>query len=356
MKPLGVLDRYVLRHWLTTFLLSGLGIPAVAVLIRLADEFGGLSRKGVPVRNILLGELYFYPSQVAMLLPAAVLFATVFTLNALGRRSELTAAKAGGISFFRLIAPMLTLAALAVPINFGVQELSAATSVRRAELHGTRERESTGSRFNFAYASTGGWTVTAKQIDPGQGTIRDVVLVPPDSGAWTVAADSGRWDTLAGRWTLYRGTMYRLEDSATTTVRFRSLVTSALPDTPAQLAAEARKSEEMRISEFQDHLRRMAASGTRPGMLAVDYHLKFALPVACLIVALFGAPLAVTNPRAGAALGLAMALGSTLVYLTGTQIMKAVGGRELLPYATAAWSMNALFLLFAVVLLTRVRS
>ena len=100
----------------------------------------------------------------------------------------------------------------------------------------------------------------------------------------------------------------------------------------------------------------MAASGTRPGMLAVDYHLKFALPVACLIVALFGAPLAVTNPRAGAALGLAMALGSTLVYLTGTQIMKAVGGRELLPYATAAWSMNALFLLFAIVLLARVRS
>ena len=94
----------------------------------------------------------------------------------------------------------------------------------------------------------------------------------------------------------------------------------------------------------------------RPGMLAVDLPLKYAVPVACLVVALFGAPLAVTNPRAGAALGLAIAMGTTLVYLTGTQIMKSVGGKDLISPDLAAWSMNGVFLLLAIILLIRVRS
>ena len=46
-------------------------------------------------------------------MPAAVLFATVFTVGAMGRHSELTAAKAGGLSFYRLMLPVFVAAALA---------------------------------------------------------------------------------------------------------------------------------------------------------------------------------------------------------------------------------------------------
>ena len=53
--------------------------------------------------------------------------------------------------------------------------------------------------------------------------------------------------------------------------------------------------------------------------------LKVAIPVTCFIIALFGAPLAVTNPRAGAAVGIAISLGTTVLFLLLTQIMKAVG-------------------------------
>ena len=73
-------------------------------------------------------------------------------------------------------------------------------------------------------------------------------------------------------------------------------------------------------------------------------------------VALFGAPLAITSARAGAALGLAIAMGTTLVYLTGIQIMKAIGGKDLISHDVAAWSMNGVFLVLAVVLLVRVKT
>jgi lipopolysaccharide export system permease protein len=112
----------------------------------------------------------------------------------------------------------------------------------------------------------------------------------------------------------------------------------------------------MRTAELRRYLEGLERTGVRPGMLAVDLPLKYAVPMACLIVALFGAPLAITNPRAGAAFGLAIALGSTLAYLTGTQIMKAIAAKDVIPTIVAAWSMNVIFALLAIVLLARVRT
>src|SRR5690242_13295081 len=114
MKPFSRLDRYVIRQWIGTFILSVVGVPAVAVLIDLSERFDKISSKGVPLRDIFLGQLMLFPSKMAILFPAGALFATVFTLNAMGRHNELTAVKAGGISFFRLIAPLMVLATLSV--------------------------------------------------------------------------------------------------------------------------------------------------------------------------------------------------------------------------------------------------
>lgn len=364
MKLLGTLDRYVLRQWLGTFLLSAIGIPLVAVLINLSERFGPLTRKGVPVPDILLGELYFLPYQMTTLLPAAVLFATVFTLNGMGRYSELTAVKAGGVSFWRLILPMILLATLAVPANFALQEAAATSSSRQKELHQERLNSSSAlGRYNFAFISTSGWTYAIHELQRKEGVMLGVLLTPPQAApgkpeGWIISADSARWSKRRQLWVLHQGAMYQVGDSGqrVETVRFTSLRLKTMRETPTMLLDEGKKGEEMRIGEFRDYLDLLERSGTKPGMLAVDYRLKFALPFACLIVALFGAPLAVTNPRAGAALGLAIALGTTLVYLTGTQIMKAIGGKDYVDPTVAAWAMNGVFLVLALGLLRKVRS
>ncbi len=362
MKWVGALDRYVLRQWMGTFLLSVIGVPAVAVLIDFSERFGKLSdpSKGIPMRDILLGEMLLFPAKMAMLLPAGVLFATVFTLNAMSRHNELTAVKGGGISFYRLIAPMVLLAILAMPANYELQELASYTTGWQKELH--KEKTSTRDRFRptFAYTSPTGWTWAIKQLWQNPNHALTLMAEGPkvaDQPRWYVAADSARYDSKAGRWLLFSGASYVIGDSGkVTTVEFRHMRQKSFTETPGQLMTDVRLAEEMTVNELSGYLNRLRRSGTKPGMLEVDYHLKFAIPVACLVIALFGAPLAVTNPRAGAALGLAIALGSTLTYLTGIQIMKAIGGHEMVSPMFAAWSMNAVFLVVGIVLLGRVRS
>ena len=61
-------------------------------------------------------------------------------------------------------------------------------------------------------------------------------------------------------------------------------------------------------------------------------------------------------PRAGAAIGVAISLGTTVIFLLITQIMKAVGAGGLIDPTLAAWLPNMVFLLAGLVLLARVRT
>jgi lipopolysaccharide export system permease protein len=363
LRFLGVLDRYVLKQWLATFVLSAIGVPTVAVVIDLAEQFSKLSAiRQIPLGDILLGQLFLFPSKIAILIPAAVLFATVFTLNTMGRHSELTAVQGGGVSFYRLIAPMLLLATLAVPADYELQELAGPSTSRHNELHRIKTSSATVYSAAFAFASQTGWTWGFKEMRQKEGSGHGLGLLgegPVDARGerWAVAADSANWDPKTATWALQSGASYLVSDSTViATFRFMGMRVKAFTETPADLMKEEKRAEEMTTAELRNYLKQLALSGGTAGGLAVELPLKYAVPVACLVVALFGAPLAITNARAGAAIGLAIALGTTLTYLTGTQIMKAVGSKLILSPELAAWSMNIFFGVLAVVLLARVKS
>jgi lipopolysaccharide export system permease protein len=130
----------------------------------------------------------------------------------------------------------------------------------------------------------------------------------------------------------------------------------ALNQSPADLLAEAKAPDEMGYVELGRYIEALQRSGNDANKLIVEQALKLALPVTCLIIALFGAPLAVTTPRAGAAVGIAISLGTTVVFLLLTQITKAVGAGGLINPILAAWIPNVVFLFVGLVLLAKVRT
>src|ERR1044071_10418858 len=105
---LRTLDRYLLREWLRVFLITLLGFPILTIVIDLTDKLDTYMARGIKPAAVALSYVFDLPEKMFLVLPVSVLFATVFTVGALGRHSELTAAKASGISFHRLVrAPVL---------------------------------------------------------------------------------------------------------------------------------------------------------------------------------------------------------------------------------------------------------
>ena len=90
--------------------------------------------------------------------------------------------------------------------------------------------------------------------------------------------------------------------------------------------------------------------------LKVERMLKLAIPVTCVIIALFGAPLATSSQRGGAAFGVAISLGTTIIFLVLIQLTKAIGGNGVISADLAGWLPNILVGIIALILLARVRT
>ena len=128
------LDRYVLSEFLKTFAVTVVGFPVLLSILDLAEKIDNYLARDVPRQDIALSYLYFIPESMFLVFPAAVLFATVFSVGTFTRHSEITAAKASGISFYRFVRPILLGSIVAAGLNLVVGELAPPASERRREM------------------------------------------------------------------------------------------------------------------------------------------------------------------------------------------------------------------------------
>ncbi len=103
------LDRFMLRQFLPLFAMTFLICTFIVLMQFLWLHLQDLVGKGVGIG--VLAELFFYAalSMVPMALPLAVLLASLMTFGNLGESLELTALKAGGVSLFRVMRPLIVL-------------------------------------------------------------------------------------------------------------------------------------------------------------------------------------------------------------------------------------------------------
>jgi lipopolysaccharide export system permease protein len=361
MTGLRTLDRYVVSSWLRIFVLTALGFPIVSIVINLTDTLNKLLDRGLTMKQIVISYIYSIPENAFIVMPAAVLFATVFTVGAMGRHSELTAAKAGGQSFHRLMRPIFIAGAFASLLAFGVGELAPGATAKQLEIQKAQPTRSTRSRFNFVYRGDAGWVYTIRSLDVATRQLKQLLFERQGTGVGypdlIITADSASYDKITGSWRLRAGSSRVIAGPGRQAMfAFRTMRLKALTQTPADLLAEPKAPDEMRYFELGRYIDALSRSGNDANKLIVERALKLALPATCFIIALFGAPLAVTSPRAGAAIGIAISLGTTVVFLLMTQIMKAVGAGGVVNPNLAAWIPNMVFFLAGLLMLAKVRT
>lgn len=358
---LTILDRYVLRSWIRIFLLTSLGFPVVSVLIKITDNIRKLLNRGLTVTDIVHSFAYVLPEEIAMVMPASVFFATVFTLGAMSRHAEIIAAHAGGLSFQRLARPIFAAAAAAAVLAFAVGEVSVTASSKSLELQNDRRARKTTARYNFVYRADKGWVYTIRTLDVVNQTLVEPVFLQQGNDSTipslAISADSATYDSTASAWRLW-GAASRVifNGLAQPVFTAREMRLRALTQRPGQLLAASKSPAEMRYRELGEYIEGLRRSGNDVNKLRVERALKIAVPVTCLIIALFGAPLSLSSPRAGAAFGIAVSLATTVLFLLIINLAKAVGSGGVIDPLVAAWAPNVLFLGAALVLLRRVRT
>ena len=354
------LDRYVFTEFWKIFVTTALGFPVLIIIIDLTDNLDKYLGQQLTMGRIALSYLYWLPDSMFMILPAAVLFATVFAIGALTRHSEITAAKASGISFYRFIAPIFLGAVIATILGLILGELAPLTNKKRMEiLQGNRVNISS-DRYNFAYAADRGRVYKIGALHLVTPTIEGMVIERkgsgPDYPTYLITTSGANYDAKRG-WMLRKGAMHVMPDTLhNLTFSFDSLVDRHFTEAPKQLTLTQKAPADMGFRELGRFITSMERSGAEVNELRVERMLKIAIPITCIVILLFGAPLATSTQRGGAAYGVGVSLATTVIFLMLIQLTKGIGGKGMIPADLAAWIPSIIFGVVGIILFARVRT
>lgn len=338
-----ILDRYILREYLRTFLLSLLFFVGLVIIVRLFDKELGILLSGqMTFADWTHLVLYHTPERVMQAIPAASMLAPLFMLGRFSRSNELTAMKSAGISIYRIIAPMLAVTFLVclVAVTFNDQIASRANWAARQLQRRTRSSLTS----NVLFKGQEGRFYYIRRIDLRQQSMNQLTIyeLADDQLEYEIYAESVTWE--GDLWTLMIGWTRQFENGEE--VRFQQFDTHQIeaPVKPEFLAGSDAKPSEMTYAALSNIVKYKKSVGQVTRKERVEMHHKLAYPFAAMVAVFIGAPLAIYYGRLGAASAFVITMFIQFLYWgIALATFEALGENGKLPAALACWAPNLLF-------------
>ncbi len=353
-----ILDRLVIKNFFLLFCLFLLCAPPLFVLGDLAEHLDDYIDRGLSLGEVSMSYVYMYPLFIQWCFPIAALLGAVFTVHWMTTHREIVAAKAGGISFHRLVAPMLIAGILLTGVALALTEVVPRTNKISAQILRS-EAPGRSWRSDFVYRSEEGISWQVNRLTASDGRMTDVVIERPvtdDRNGLHLIAEGARFQAEDG-WVLAQGFMRTLSgDSAESTIEFDRLMMADLVERPEELLEVPPEPDEMTYAEINHMAAIIQRTGGNANELLVKREQKISIPVTTLIIILFGTPLATTSKRGGAAFGIGLSLATVLLFMMLLRVSGALGEAGAVSPLAAAWIPNMVFALTGLILMIRVRT
>jgi len=295
--------------------------------------------------------------------PLIVLLAVLITFGLMQRSNEITAAKATGISIYRIVTPVLVAALLlAVGLFFADQFYLPHTNKRQEALHNQIKGRpaQTYLRPDRKWIFGQNHDIYYYQFfDPDRDQFAGITVfrIEPSSFAITqrVHAERAHWADNLNRWVYEQGWQRTLHGPAIADYHSFDVATfSELAEPPAYFKKEVKQYSEMNYQELRRYIRDLQQSGFDVVRLRVQLHKKLSYPLITLVMAVLAVPFALSTGKKGAVTGVAVAVGIAVVYTVVSRLFEAMGDLSQLPPALAAWSPDLIFSLVGGYLILKV--
>ncbi|HKF45712.1 MAG TPA: LPS export ABC transporter permease LptG [Terracidiphilus sp.] len=362
-----ILDSYVVREFLTMFVMVLCGFVLLMLVFTFFELVGDIIRNHIALTKVGLYLVNLTPSMLYTIAPLAVLIAVLVTFGVFNRNSEIVAMKATGISLYRLIVPIVSIAAILAVALFVFDEFYLPQANRRQEA---LRNEIKGRPAQTVLRPEQTWIFG--QPRPGEpGRIfyykffdRDldefanlsVFEFDPSSFALTRRIFAGRvfWDPAHNEWRFQNG--WERDFQGANQRDFREFINTTfaeIHEEPGYFKKESVQSQEMNFGQLDRYIRDLRQSGFDTMRLRVALWHKLAYPLVAIIMAMLAIPFALSMGRRGSLTGIAVAIGIALAYWLADGLFGAMGYVNYLPAPLAAWSSDILFGLMGGYLLLR---
>lgn len=355
------LDRYILKEFFSPLLLVVMGLASLVLLVQVVDMLPRLRQWHAPAHLILLFHLANFPYIVTQVLPVGIMLATLISLGNLARNSELTAARAGGISTFRLGLPILISCFAASLLLFAVSETIVPQStyyaryIQKVLIEKRDMNFDVQWRSNMAKSLTDNRQLYSQSYDGSAGIMQGVILIRRENNVIVERYDAKKmqYDASNG-WTMLDGVERTFDSNGDEkTLRHFSQWPIPMAETPKDFMVDSDKKEEdllqLSIAQLSEIIAVLQQTGANFRKELVCLNVRISYPFSCFILGLLGISLPYLFPSGrramtGATIGLLVSLASGMIYLVFIQIGLSLGKSGALPIVFSAWLGNLIFL------------
>ncbi len=357
--------------------LLGLCVYVLVFVMNALFELAELAiKKDLSIRSVVTILFYYLPRVLEMTIPMAILLGVLVGIGRLSTDSEVVALRASGVSYWKILYPVLTLGIVGwVVSSVLILEVEPGANYKRRQVY-NRLMYSADMRREIKprvfFEDVPGMLLYADEVHQGGDFLEKVFIYQSEEGGKELVTVARRaqieYDRHSGvaQFILESGVTHTTtpnEPESYQLSRFEKQMIVKEPDESFKLRSSLlnrplpKNYHEQSLADLAHSIIRAGAiehADTRNrviGNILAIMHERFALPVACLVFAILGVPLGIMNRRGGKASGFSLSIGISIVYwilyIAGQNL---VSEGRLSPYL-GLWVGNAVLGVLGIVLL-----
>lgn len=342
------LDLYIIKELIDPFLFGLLSFTLIlSASMVLFELVRAVALQGMPLVTALKIFIFRMPSVVVYIFPMATLLATLLGFGRLSKDSEIIAFRASGISLYRLIVPVLAMGFAVSLITLAFYEIVVPQSnltVKHLLLETAQNRAPKVQENIFMPEIDNGALKRILYAERMKGDELDGVVISEFSDGklnQIVNADTAVWNKERNQWLFKKGVAYLISGSG----EYKHLIKFdeqyvTIKYSPADFAAGNKSPDDMNINELREYIALKEKMGVKVTDFKIQLNMKRAIPFACLVFALLGAPLGLSPRRASSSVGLGLSIIVIFIYYVLMFASMALGELEIVSPPVSAWLPN----------------
>jgi lipopolysaccharide export system permease protein len=349
-----ILDKYILKKFLASYIFVIFIIEIVVVLIHFTDNNENFIKNELTARQIMGYYVDYIPYVANMISPITVFITVVFMTSRLAQHSEIIAMLSSGVSFMRLMRPYMMGALIIAVVTFYLGGW--------VIPNGNKDRVA----FELAYIK-GAYHFTERNIhikiapttllylqsyNVGNNVGYKPTLETIDDGVLLDKLEATRmeWQEETEKWRL-RNWKKREIDGMSEIFTSGSVLDTTLRIHPKDFASNYSKFETLTMNELYEYLDELRLRGAdNIEVYEIEKYVRFTAPFAALILTFIGLGVSARKTRGGAGFQIALGFLLAFVYIIFFIFSRTSAEAGGLAPIVAIWIPNIIFTMIGLII------
>jgi Predicted permeases len=354
MKYLKIIDRYIIKKFIGTYIFAILLIISISVIFDFNEKIDHFIKNSAPAKAIIFDYYLNFIPYYANLFSSLFIFITViFFTSKLAENSEIIAILSNGVSFKRLMRPYMISAALIALLTFILNSFvippANKTRIEFQNKYVRNKKVEYDSNIQFA-------------VSPGVIVYFDRYNSPTNTGYQfslekfegkelisRLTAQSITYDS-AYHWTIHNYMIRNFVGMKEEIIKGERIDTT-LQIIPSDFMISINDAEQMTTLDLKRYIDRQKERGIGSiQQFEIEFNNRFAMPFAAFILTIIGASLSARKVKGGMGFNIGIGLLLSFSYILFMQISSSFAVSGLVSPFVAAWIPNILYAMIAVFL------